>query len=133
MADEQNMGSNPAGEAPKVEAPQVEVHMDAKDVEDNKVMALLSYIGVLVLVPLLAKKDSKYAQFHAKQGLVLFLGEVINGILYLIPGVNFVWFFIGWIVSIFFIVLSVMGIINAYQGKAKELPVIGGLAPKIKL
>ncbi len=130
MADEQNMGAAPMNEAPKMEH---DVHMDAKDIEDNKVMALLSYIGVLVLVPLLAKKDSKYAQFHAKQGLVLFLGEVINGILYLIPGVNFVWFFIGWIVSIFFIILSIMGIINAYQGHAKELPVIGGLAPKIKL
>jgi uncharacterized membrane protein len=131
MADEQNMGAAQPAQTPHTPTP--DMHMDAKDVEDNKVMALLSYIGVLVLVPLLAKKDSKYAQFHAKQGLVLFLGEVINGILYLIPGVNLVWFFLGWIVSIFFIVLSVMGIINAYQGKAKELPVVGSLAPKIKL
>lgn len=131
MADEQNMGGAQPAQAPHAAAP--DMHMDPKDVEDNKVMALLSYIGVLVLVPLLAKKDSKYAQFHAKQGLVLFLAEIANGILYLIPGVNFVWFFVGWIVSIFFIVLSIMGIMNAYQGKAKELPVIGGLAPKIKI
>ena len=43
---------------------------DQKDIEQNKVMALLSYLGILVLVPLLGAKGSKYARFHTSQGTV---------------------------------------------------------------
>jgi uncharacterized membrane protein len=39
-------------------------------------MAVLSYIGILCLIPLLMKKTSKFAQEHAKQGFVLFLFEI---------------------------------------------------------
>jgi uncharacterized membrane protein len=37
--------------------------------------------------------------------------------------------FIGWLIAVPLYVLSIIGIINAYQGKAKELPIIG----KIKI
>ena len=50
---------------------------DAKDVADNKAVAALSYISILFLVPLLLKKDSPFAKAHAKQGLILFLFEVV--------------------------------------------------------
>ena len=46
---------------------------DSADIEQNKVMAVLAYIGPLVLVPILAAKDSKFAKFHANQGLTLFI------------------------------------------------------------
>lgn len=99
---------------------------DAKDIEDNKVMALLSYIGPLFLVPMLAASHSKYARYHANQGLMLFLAEVIlgavSGILGLIP-------FVGWIFGLVTGVASlaglILGIVNAANGRAKELPLIG--------
>lgn len=102
-----------------------------KDVEENKMIAALGYVWVLALVPFLAKKDSPFAQFHAKQGMVLFIGEVASAILYIVPVVNIFWFFIGWIVSLLFLVLSIIGIINAYNGQMKELPVIGGIAKQL--
>ena len=40
----------------------------AADVQNNKVMAVLSYIGILVLIPILAAKESPFARFHANQG-----------------------------------------------------------------
>ena len=46
------------------------------DVEANKTVAALSYISILFLVPLLGKRDSKFAQFHAKQGLILFTTRI---------------------------------------------------------
>lgn len=49
----------------------------AADVQNNKVMAVLSYIGILVLIPILAAKESPFARFHANQGLILFLCEII--------------------------------------------------------
>ena len=93
---------------------------DAQDIEKNKVMAVLAYI--LFFIPLLAAKDSKFARFHTNQGLVLFLGGIIASVVAVIP-------VIGWIVApiagLVITVLAIIGILNALNGKAKELPVIG--------
>ena len=93
---------------------------DAQDIEKNKVMALLAYI--IFLIPLLAAKDSKFARFHTNQGLVLFLGGIIASVVAVIP-------VIGWIVApiagLVITVLAIIGILNALNGRAKELPVIG--------
>ena len=95
---------------------------DSKDITDNKVMAVLAYIGILFLIPLLAAPNSRFARFHANQGLVLFLAEVVlgaaGGVLGLIP-------FVGWIISstiaIVCLAFMIIGIVNAANGKAKEL------------
>src|SRR5437762_547806 len=79
---------------------------DPKDVEQNKVYAILAYLGILVLVPLLAAKESKFAQYHANQGLVLFIADIICGFVIWIPVV-------GWAVGIALLVLWIMGIMNA--------------------
>ncbi len=100
---------------------------DSGDIADNKVMAILAYIGILFLIPLLAAQNSRFARFHTNQGLILFLAEVVlsaaSGILGLIP-------IVGWIVSgavgILCLALMIIGIVNAANGKAKELPLIGG-------
>ena len=90
------------------------------DIEKNKAMGLLAYI--LFFIPLLAAKDSPFARYHANQGLVLFLCGLISSVLWIIP-------ILGWIIapilSIVITVLAVIGIINALNGKAKELPIIG--------
>ena len=115
---EEQAQSNP--EAPKV-AP-----TGNKDVEDNKIFAVLGYIGILFLIPLLAKKDSPFAQFHAKQGMILFIAGIIASFVIWIP-------FVGWAIGIFMFVLWIMGVINALGGQMKELPVIGGFAKKINI
>ena len=96
------------------------------DSKDIKVMAVLAYIGILFLIPLLAAPNSRFARFHTNQGLVLFLAEVVlgaaGGVLGLIP-------FVGWIISsaigIVCLAFMIIGIVNAANGKAKELPLIG--------
>jgi len=102
---------------------------DEKDINDNKVMGVLSYIGILWLVPLLAAKDSKFAKFHANQGLVLWLASIIlsvaSAVLAIIPIVGCVAAILLPVVGIGGFVLMILGIINAAQGKAKELPIIG--------
>lgn len=103
---------------------------DPQDISANKGMSVLAYIGILFLIPLLACPNSKFARFHTNQGLVLFLlgiaVSIVTAIIGVIP-------FVGWVLgpiigfagSIFELVLMIMGIINAAQGQAKELPVIG--------
>jgi len=107
-----------------------EVSEASKKAEDKKLMGILSYISVLCLVPLLTKKDDPFIFFHAKQGLVLFIIEIINSIIATIPVIGWVIAPIIWVVLV---VLSIIGIINVLEGKTKQLPVIGKLADSIKL
>lgn len=97
------------------------------DVQDGKGLAWLSYLGILFLIPLLAKKENKYCQFHAKQGLVLLIAEIIISIVFVIP-------ILGWIVGtlgyIFVWIMAIIGIIQSATGKYWKMPVLGGFAEK---
>lgn len=91
------------------------------DVKENKLWALLSYLGVLVVLPLIMKKDSKFALFHAKQGLVLLAGWILS------------WLPFGPIIGIIALIFSIIGIINVLNGEEKKLPIVGDLAEKINI
>lgn len=93
-----------------------------EDIASNKVMAVLAYLGILFIVPLVAAPNSPYAKFHANQGLLLFLLEIAAGVLAIIPFVGWIATAIGTVASIVFFIL---GIVNAVKGQAKELPIIG--------
>jgi len=95
----------------------------------DKVMALLCYLGILVVIPLLVKKDDAYVKFHAKQGLVLLIAWIILSIIFVIPFVGWVVGFIGYIILL---VLGIIGIVNALSGKMKPLPIVGKFAEKFK-
>ena len=58
---------------------------DKKDIEDNKLMGVLAYIGLLFLIPLFAAKESKFAQFHTNQGILLCIVGVAGTFVGLIP------------------------------------------------
>lgn len=102
-----------------------------KTVEEGKIWAFIGYWWILFLVPLLAKKDNKFALFHGKQGLVLFVLEVIIWILSYIPVIG--WFIIGPIGSIICIILAIVGMVKSLQGKYWKMPVLGDIAEKIKI
>lgn len=100
-----------------------------EDIQNNKVMAILAYLSWLVLIPLIAAKDSKFARFHCNQGIVLAIIEIviwaIFGALSFIPLVGWIFIVINSVLSLGCFALAVIGIINAANGKAKELPLIG--------
>ena len=103
---------------------------------NHKGMAILSYLGILVLIPLLAgDKQSEFIKFHVNQGLVLFIISMVVEILdgNWIYRLNFM-LNIGTVIGILFdlvdlavVVLAVMGIISACKGEKKKLPVIGDI------
>lgn len=109
--------------------PDTTADYDAQDIENNKVMGILAYLSWLVLIPLLAAKNSAFARFHCNQGIVLAIAEiaitVVCNILGLIPIIGWLFIVIESIVGLACFILSVIGIINAANGKAKELPFIG--------
>ena len=114
--------------------PDTTAQFDNEDIEKNKILALFSYLGILLLIPLLAAKDSKFARFHVNQGLVLLICEIVVGIVTSILGAILGFIpvagallssLISLVVGVVDIVLVIIGIINAVNGKAKELPIIG--------
>lgn len=96
---------------------------DKKDIEQNKVTAAIGYVGVLCFVPLLLQRKSKFCQWHAKQGLMLFALEVVS---WIIPPLAF-------IIMIVAVIVSIIGVVNALDGKYWEMPLLGKLAKKINL
>ena len=84
----------------------------------NRGLAALSYLGMLLLVPMFAGQNDDYVKFHAKQGSKLLLATVIGNVLGSI-------FSFGWAVNIVSFVLTIKGIRNAVNGRKEELPVVG--------
>ncbi len=90
-------------------------------------MAIVAYI--LFFIPLLTDaKNDPFVKYHVKQGLVLFIYFAIAWIVVNVIPV------VGWVLypvlEIIGIVLLVLGILNAINGKEKPLPVIGKYAEK---
>lgn len=132
--------------APPVQ-PQI-MNTDA-DVQANKSIAWLSYLGILFLIPMFTRKNSPFCQFHVKQGATLFAcsiaytiaTEIIKAIIKAIfPGhlvttyfgtyytpsvVSNIFSVIFSLGSIAIFVLAIIGIVNSASGKVKELPIIG--------
>ena len=81
--------------------------------EGNKLLAAISYIGILFLVPLLAAKDDAFARYHANQGLVLFIANIAAAIAGFILGfIPVIGIIVAWIIRIALFVLMILGIIN---------------------
>jgi uncharacterized membrane protein len=112
---------------PKVPATATEP--EASDIEHNKVFAVLAYIGILFLVPLLAAPASRFARYHTNQGIVLFLSCLVVsfglGVLTVIPIVNFLTIPAWYILPTAGLVFMIIGIIHAASGEYKPLPWIG--------
>ena len=115
------------------------------DIKRNKGMAILAYL--FVPIPLLFEKRSKFVKYHINQGFNLFICYIMHAVFYKvffkltvhevfcskngfeyrcgrydIPTiVKFPFLIIGLIL----IALTILGIVNVINGKAKQIPVIG--------
>jgi len=98
--------------------------------EKNTGMAIVAYI--IFFIPLLTEsKNDPFVKFHVKQGLVLFIGGVIVGIIsYILP-----WqlLMISRLLDLGLFALMIIGILNASKGEQKPLPVIGKFGEQFKL
>lgn len=100
-----------------------------EDIEKNRAFAILSYLWILFVVGLIAAPNSKFAKYHANQGLVLFLASVIAAVsctvIGFIPFVNFTLVIAVPLLWAGWLVLAILGIVNAAGGQCKPLPLIG--------
>ncbi len=115
--------------APKVDLTDHTADFDAKDISENKVTAMASYLlgTVGIIISLLAASDSKFAGFHARQSLKL---SIVNMLLLLATAL-LAWTFIVPLAGVICIgivfVVRIICFVYVCQGKAKEAPIINKL------
>lgn len=104
-----------------------ETYFDQSDIEQNKIIVLLSailqiFVPILFLLPLVACQNSPYGRFYANQGLLLMILYVGLGVVSIVP-------ILGWIVSIVgglaAFVFAIMNAVNASKGVRKGIPILG--------
>ena len=97
--------------------------------QQNKVYAIIAYIGILFVVGLVVAPQSRFARYHANQGLLLcllhFLVVALVKVLEFLPFVGRYAGKTGSVLALGCGVLMVLGIIHAARGDCKPLPWIG--------
>lgn len=90
---------------------------DITGIESSVLMAALSYIGVLVLIPIISRSvRDPFVQFHAKQGLVIFVGEIFAII-------ASIWLsYVGAGLFLLMLIASVAGLFYALNKDKWEIP-----------
>ena len=98
------------------------------EIIEGKVFAILAYLSILCIIPLVFKKNNPFVLSHGKQGLVIFVGEASVFVIQIAVG--------SWILSLgtfVFGIFSLWGIIEVLRGRYIKLPIIAGIADKITL
>ena len=98
------------------------------EVQDAQFFAAIGYLSFLCFVPLALKKNNKFALFHGKQALVLFILELAAAILKVVPALGDLVFTLSFVV---FGILSLIGIVKVLMGERWEIPVIHEIADRI--
>ena len=92
--------------------------------------AILAYLWILCLVPILMKKEGEFVRFHVRQGLMLFIVEIGIAIIGIIPLLGPIIYMLGILVCG---LLSLAGIVQVLMGNRWKIPVIGEWAEKINI
>ena len=106
---------------PPQKQPKPQIPMD-QDTRENRALALFCYLGMMVILPLVAKPNSEFIRYHANQGIVLILFSLMATVAGIIP-------ILGWLVAgvayVFICVCVIIGIVHACKGVKAPLPLIG--------
>ena len=130
-----NDNAPPPSTPPPAEPPPPQDPPPTEVVSDNRsIMIVLSYLGLLALIPLLVDKDDKEVQWHAKHGLVLAAVEVavmiglmvIGGVLGAISGGLGCIFGLLW--PVFMLVILVVHILCIVKGLNGQRFLIPGIS-----
>ncbi|HKL17035.1 MAG TPA: hypothetical protein VJ900_01615 [Patescibacteria group bacterium] len=93
------------------------------------VLSALSYVGVLCFLPFFIKVKNEFIKFHAKQGMSVFILEVIFTLVWIIPFIGWIIGALGWLVCI---LISIFGFIQAIFGERWQIPGLKKFVNKIK-
>jgi fumarate reductase subunit D len=107
--------------------------------DQDRVLLVLSYLGILALVPFLTARK-EFVQWHARQGLLLF-GVSITTLFAMIL-INVVLWHFHWVLGLLFLLLLLTSsfgvlalivacILKAFEGERWRIPFLGDFVEKI--
>lgn len=119
--------SAPDSDVPQAPAPS-SVPPGNQPATDNteRLLSALGYIGFLCILPLVLRRDSRFCNYHGKQGLVLAIADMILRIFT---------FWTGFYTFILILIYAVMiySAVRAYRGNEFTLPLISDIAKELKI
>jgi len=87
----------------------------------SRMLAVMSYLGILCFIPLLRGTDDEFVYFHARQGLIIWMIGVIGIFSLYLPGLG-KWAFCVSLIAV--LILSVIGVTSALLRRAWKLPFV---------
>lgn len=101
-----------------------------EDVAENKPFALLIYIGGLIglLIAIFLKKDSAYLRFHIRQGIKIYLAELLLTVFFALTAILLITYFAFIILLLIIIIVRLICFFDTAKGLSKEPPIIKSLS-----
>ncbi|MCX7835306.1 MAG: hypothetical protein N2450_04455 [bacterium] len=87
-----------------------------EEIESGKGLALLSYIPGLCFFVFIHSTGNRYIQHHAKQGLILFVIEVL--------AILFRWNIIWDALLVICVGFALLGMARAFSGRSFKIPIV---------
>lgn len=109
-----------------------------EEIATGKGMAIVCYLNLLVIIPLIFEKSNNFVRYHINQGLSLCLFTIVTGVIKLMLNDFLLYSYIfAILMALLIIIMMVIGIKNVCSGEEKPLPIIGnfnllGLIDKLK-
>lgn len=102
--------------------------MNQTTIDQGKTTAIISYItfiGLIVAYLMNNEKQNEFAKFHIGQSLRVVIAGLANSVLsWFLPSALGI---ITTVIGFLLLALIILGIVNAVNGKATPLPVIGSI------
>ncbi len=92
--------------------------------EEGRIPAMLAYVPFLCFWALFIKRDNAYAYHHGKQGLILFLIELI--------AIALRWDLLWNLILILCGGVAIWGLVSAFRGQKFRLPILSNLLDKFQ-
>ncbi len=117
--------------APVVSSTDHTAEFSPAEVADNKLFAALIYalsiVGVVIALLANLNNKSAYLKFHIKQGLKLFIANMIVTVASLVLCWTFIVPIAGAVCAIILVVVQIICFIQTLRNKSVEPPIISGL------
>lgn len=128
---QQNVYAQPVPTAPVVSSTDHTAEFSPAEVADNKLFAALIYalsiVGVVIALLANLNNKSAYLKFHIKQGLKLFIANMIVTVASLVLCWTFIVPIAGAVCAIILVVVQIICFIQTLRNKSVEPPIISGL------
>jgi uncharacterized membrane protein len=101
-----------------------EADSEERMLEEGKIPAMLAYVPFLCFYALFLKRDNPYAYHHGRQGLILFIAELI--------AIALRWDLLWNLILIFCGAVAIWGITTAFRGQQFRLPILSDLLDRYR-